>query len=70
MTEPQTSIKFLRIGDVCARVGLARSTVYQLITDGQFPAPLKLTARASAWVEHEVTAWQKAQLEKSRAGAA
>jgi prophage regulatory protein len=47
----------LRLPNVVAATGLARSTVYKLISAGQFPAPLRLTTRAVAWQLSEIEAW-------------
>ena len=47
----------LRLPHVKARTGLSRSEIYRRITMGEFPAPVKLGERASAWPESEVTAW-------------
>jgi prophage regulatory protein len=49
--------RLLRLPDVLARVGLRRSRVYDLVADGLFPRPVKLSTRAIAWVESEVDAW-------------
>lgn len=47
----------LRIPKVTAATGLTRSTIYEKVSEGTFPAPVKITARASAWVESEVQEW-------------
>jgi prophage regulatory protein len=31
--------------------------VYRLIAKGEFPKQIKLSERASAWIEHEVLEW-------------
>lgn len=50
-------MKFMRLNDVKAATGLARSTVYKYVKQGVFPAPVSLGGRAVAWVEFEVQAW-------------
>jgi prophage regulatory protein len=61
---------FLRISDVQAATGLGRSTIYRLIEQKQFPAPVKvLGPRVSAWLASEIAAWQKARIAESRGGA-
>ena len=55
----------LRLPDVEARTGLRRSHIYYLSSRGQFPRPLKLGNRASAWVEREVTGWINARIRAS-----
>lgn len=62
----------LRRKQVEARTGLSRSTLYAKIKPGSdqfdptFPKPVSLGAKAVGWIEHEVTAWLSAQIEKSR----
>jgi prophage regulatory protein len=46
--------KILRLPNVLDRTGLSRSTVYQRVTEGRFPRPVSLGARAVGWVETEV----------------
>ena len=52
-------LSILRIRDVCARTGLARSTVYSLAARGEFPSPIRLTdsGKATGWRSDEVDAW-------------
>ena len=47
----------LRLPEVLNEVGLSRSTVYKLIKDGRFPAPIKLGPRASGWIREELSEW-------------
>lgn len=49
--------RILRLPDVCALVGLGRSSVYQAIKDDGFPQPVRLTKSAVGWRESEVQAW-------------
>lgn len=56
----------LRLPQVSAMTGLARSTIYALVADGKFPAPFKLTAGSSAWLESSVQKWLKARAEAPR----
>ncbi|MDP6579302.1 MAG: AlpA family transcriptional regulator [Vicinamibacterales bacterium] len=56
----------LRLPAVKARTGLSRSTIYLRVSQGAFPAPVSLGARAVGWIEAEVNAWLTAQIEKSR----
>lgn len=55
----------LRLPDVEARTGLRRSHIYHLSSRGQFPRPLKLGDRASAWVAGEVDDWIMARIRAS-----
>ena len=48
---------FLRLPAVLACTALKRSTIYDLIQRGKFPAPEKLTSHASGWRVSSVAAW-------------
>jgi len=56
----------LRLPAVKAITGLSRSTIYLRITQGTFPKPVSLGARAVGWIEAEVQQWLTGQIEKSR----
>jgi prophage regulatory protein len=56
----------IRRGEVQARTGLARSTMYELIKRGDFPGPVKISERAVAWCEDEVQAWIDERIERNR----
>ncbi len=58
--------RILRLPIVLDRTGLSRSTVYQRVTDGKFPRPVSLGARAVGWIEAEVEEWIARQIEVSR----
>lgn len=60
----------LRLPQVEAAVGYRRSTLYRLIQRGEFPAPISLGARASAWIEDEVNDWIQKRIAASRNGGA
>jgi prophage regulatory protein len=49
--------KLLKIPEVRAKTGLSRSHLYALAQNGEFPKPVKLSERSSAWVESEVDSW-------------
>ena len=59
----------LRRKQVESRVGLKRSTLYQRVAEGTFPAPVTLGARAVGWVEAEVDQWLRDRIAESRQGA-
>ena len=43
--------------EVERRTGLSRSTIYRKMSDGTFPVPLKVSARAVRWRESEIRAY-------------
>jgi len=59
---------FYRANQVCDRLNIGRSTLYQWIARGEFPAPIKLGRRASAWSLSEIEAWEKARIAAARDG--
>jgi prophage regulatory protein len=59
--------RLLRLGEVQARIGLSRSTIYSQIKLGKFPKPVKLGPSASAWVEAEVESWLAARISERNA---
>lgn len=59
--------RVLRRPEVEERTGLARSTIYKLIGEGEFPEPIRLAARSVGWVEQEVDAWLDSR-ERKNAG--
>jgi prophage regulatory protein len=64
------SEKFLRLTEVQRRVPYSRSTIYLLVSQGKFPKPLSLGARAVAWLESDIDGWITARIDeggKSRA---
>lgn len=67
---PATAEHLLRLPDVTAATGCARSTVYDLIRAGRFPAPVPLNGRTVAWPESEISAWIAARIAARNAKAA
>ena len=53
----QPKLTVLRRRQVEGRTGLGRSSLYALIANGQFPAPIRLSANTVGWLEHEIDAW-------------
>lgn len=56
------SSKFLRVRDVCAMVGLGRTTIYALEKQGRFPQRIALVGKAVAWHESEVNEWMASRI--------
>lgn len=50
---------FIRLPKVIQRTGLSRSTIYAMIGDGLFPAPVRIGKRAVAWREEDLEIWAK-----------
>ena len=58
-------LKILRLAQVLEKVGLSRSTIYNLIAEGSFPRKFSIGARAQGFYEHEIDAWI---LQRGRSG--
>lgn len=56
-TTSTTPTRLIRRREVQARVGLSRSSIYALMADKRFPAPVRLSERAIAWREEDIEAW-------------
>ena len=63
-------IRFLRLGEVMARTGLSRTTIYVWRKEGRFPQPVLLGTRTQVWIESELEEWMREQIAKSRGRAA
>jgi prophage regulatory protein len=49
--------KHLRRPAVLELTGLSTTTIYDLMREGKFPRPIKLTGRAVAWPESAIATW-------------
>ena len=75
MHEHHTSdLAILRCKQVTARVGIARSTLYEKINprspryDVSFPKPISLTpsGHSVGWLQHEIDDWIRSRISASR----
>lgn len=53
--------RFVRLPEVMQLCGLSRSSIYQKMADGSFPAQIKISVRSVAWLEGDLMAWIEAQ---------
>lgn len=53
-TQPE---RLLRLPDVEALVGLRKSSIYDAMKRGEFPAAVKLSRRAVCWPASSIDAW-------------
>mgnify|MGYP003865345531 FL=1 len=60
------SLSLMRMPSVESASGLKRSAIYKGISEGTFPAPIKITSRSSAWVKGEITEWIAKRVVNSR----
>ena len=66
MPERIVNPKLLRLPSVKESVALSRTSIYRLISLGQFPKPINLGARAVAWLESDINAWIQTKVEAAR----
>lgn len=52
-----TDMRVLRLMEVERATGLRRSSIYERMSAGTFPRPIKLAARSVGWLATEVEAW-------------
>jgi len=57
--EASSDMRLSRIGQVMRRFGKKRSTLYAEVQRGQFPAPVRIGPRQSAWKEEDLLSWEK-----------
>ena len=50
-----------RMSEMFKIIPLAKSTIYQKISEGTFPKPVKLGARSVAWLESDLVKWLEEQ---------
>ena len=51
----------LRRPQVEALIGLSRSVIYTMVSEGRFPRPVRLGKRAVGWRSGDVAAWLAAR---------
>ena len=49
--------QIVRLPDVLKETGLGRSTVYRMVAEHTFPAPVRLAKRAVGWRHDDVREW-------------
>lgn len=49
--------RLLRLPEVCTLVGMGKSSIYEGVKSGTFPAPIKLSRRAVCWPAAAIDAW-------------
>ena len=53
---------FFTLPDICKRYGVAISTGYVYLRNGQLPKPIKIGPKLNRWPLSELEAWEKARL--------
>ncbi|WP_226577315.1 helix-turn-helix transcriptional regulator [Acuticoccus sediminis] len=61
--------RLVRMKEVISRTGLPRRSLYDLISSGRFPRPVKISGRCVAWPMAEVDAWIESRIAERDAAA-
>ncbi|HCA9136281.1 TPA: AlpA family transcriptional regulator [Klebsiella quasipneumoniae] len=56
----------IRFSEVKRRTGYSKAWIYRLISEHRFPQPIKIGARAIAFVEGEIDEWIDRRIAESR----
>lgn len=56
----------IRLPDVQRRTGYSKAWIYRLMSQGKFPASVKIGTRAIAFVESEIDDWVNQRIAESR----
>lgn len=59
---PAHDRRLLRLPEVRQKVGLSRSAIYKLISEGQFPRQVAIGPRTVAWVQEDLERWIEGRL--------
>jgi len=62
-------MRLLKMPEVVRMTGVPVSSVYWRVSRGEFPRPIKIGERASAWRSDEIEAWIAAKVKAARAAA-
>lgn len=65
-TSPRPHLRIIRLPLVIERTGLSRSSIYEHISNGNFPKQVSLGPHSVGWVENEINAWIEARISASR----
>ena len=49
--------RLLKAKEVCEKIGVSESTLRRMVKEGDFPAPIRISKRASRWRLSEVEEW-------------
>lgn len=52
------TVRFLKLPEVLDRIGISRTSVYDLIREGKFPQPVRI-GRSTLWPDHVIREWQE-----------
>lgn len=59
-------MRFLRLNEVQERVGLGRTSIYKMMSEGKFPKPVNTLGRNVAWLDSEIDEWMMDRIDEKR----
>jgi prophage regulatory protein len=59
--------QFLKLTAIISLSGKSRSSIYDAIKKGTFPAPVRIGPRAVAWTSTSIAEWQDSCINASKA---
>lgn len=62
----KSNIRLIRMPEVLSKTGFKKFWIYLLISNDSFPKPIKMGARAIAFVEAEIDQWVEDRINESR----
>ncbi len=60
--EDLNEMRFLRMPDVKRRIGLSKTTIYDMVAAGNFPKQIKLSSNCVGWFEADLRAWMRERM--------
>lgn len=54
--------RFIRLKEVLQMTSIPKSTLMEMIKNGEFPAPVDLSTRSRAWIEREAKEWMQEKI--------
>ncbi|HWK32119.1 MAG TPA: AlpA family phage regulatory protein [Hyphomicrobium sp.] len=67
MTATSSETRILSPKAVAVRTSLSRTTLWRLVRQGEFPAPLKLSANRIGYPEEAINRWLKSRMSQAEA---
>jgi prophage regulatory protein len=63
MNYQDTQVLVVRMSRLVEMIGLSRSTIWKLLSEDQFPNPIRLGSRSIAWRIKDVEEWRQSREE-------
>ena len=52
-----TTTRLIRLSELMTIIGLRHSRIYEMVGEGSFPQPVRLSVKAVAWRSDEIQKW-------------